>query len=342
MVVKHSRGSYAVEYKPLDEAIAELPQDSVIVTDSNLDGLYGHRFDRARIVVEAGEGSKSVETYSRVVSDLAKLGAKRSTTVVAFGGGVVGDLAGFVAATFMRGVPLIQIPTSLLAQVDSAVGGKVGIDLPEGKNLAGAFHQPQRVFIALNTLETLPARHFTNGMAEVCKYGLILDPAMADCLRKDRLQPTSGIGDLVESCIAHKARVVEEDEFETTGLRAILNFGHTIGHAIEAALNYEALLHGEAIAIGMYLEARLGEQLGETTPGTADEVAELLENQGLSTTIPDVLDASDLVSYMRRDKKADSAGLAFSLLTKVGECKLVRGVPEAEVVRALTNHDSSS
>ena len=283
---------------------------------------------RAHLAVSPGEQSKSLETFGEALSWLAQSNATRKTTLVALGGGVVGDLAGFVAASYMRGIRFVQIPTTLLAMVDSSVGGKVGIDLSEGKNLAGAFKAPDAVYVPIELLRSLPARQFTNGMAEVLKYGFIMDAPLAERLRQSTLYPTHpGLEHVVMRCIQLKAEVVEEDEFETTGKRATLNFGHTIGHAIEHAYAYGKILHGEAIAIGMVLEAQLGEELGITERGTAKVVTEDIARYGLPTAIDPSLSPRDLINAMYRDKKASTGSLAFSLLTDVGRCKLVQDVP---------------
>jgi 3-dehydroquinate synthase len=254
---------------------------------------------------------------------------------VAFGGGVVGDLAGFLAATYLRGVPFIQVPTTLLAQVDSSVGGKVGIDLPEGKNLVGAFYPPTSVQIPLECLHTLPERELRNGSAEVLKYGLIQDAALWHELEEPLGVGTPRLETVVRRCIELKAEVVAEDELETTGRRAILNFGHTIGHALEHRYEYGTLLHGEAISVGMVAEARLGELLGMTPAGTAVAIAKRFEAWGLPTTDPALQEPDSLIDAMRGDKKAQDGRLAFSLLEGIGACKLVEQVDEQVVRRAL-------
>jgi 3-dehydroquinate synthase len=280
-----------------------------------------------------------MEWYAHCLGWLADHRATRGCTVVALGGGVIGDLAGFVAATYMRGVKLLGIPTTLLAQVDSSVGGKVGLDLPQGKNLVGAFHPAAEVRIAVDVLATLPERQWRNGMAEVWKYGFIGNASLVDTLfRAPSIPPADEWRPLVEVCVAQKAHVVEHDEFETTGLRATLNYGHTIGHAIEKLLGYEELLHGEAIAIGMVLEAVLGERLGVTAPGTSALVRRAMDHAGLPIWHPILNDCNRLVDAMRLDKKASADGLAFSLLTEVGHCKLVRGVGTDEVRAILGDH----
>lgn len=333
MRIRHSQGEYAVDFIPtVADLFAELSENAVVITDQNVAGQYRHEF-RA-IAVLPGERSKSVETWAGIQSELTKLGASRRTTIVALGGGVVGDLAGFVAATYMRGVPLIQVPTSLVAMVDSSVGGKVGIDLPEGKNLVGAFYPPQRVLIAPETLQTLPAPEFVNGMAEVWKYAFILDPELGRQLAEREL-PQSLDPTLIERCVDLKRQVVEADEFETGGERAKLNFGHTVGHALEKIANYEGIRHGEAIAVGMVVESRLAERLGLAQAGLAGRVEQCLQAEGLPTASVGLGNVEALMRAMRTDKKASEGRLAFSLVMREGECALIEGVPEADVRAVL-------
>jgi len=338
MRIQHRNGSYEVKFEPIEEAVASLPDDVRIITDSNVVDFYGPILEeKGRIViVDAGEQSKSLETYGNLLSWMANSKASRKTTVCAIGGGVVGDLAGFVAASYMRGVPFYQIPTTLLSQVDSSVGGKVGIDLKEGKNLAGAFYPPNGVSIAIDTLSTLPIRQFNNGMAEVWKYGLIMEADLVQILERAGLHPAHPeLPGVVARCIALKAHVVEEDEFETKGLRAILNYGHTVGHAIELVAGFGSVLHGEAISIGMVVEARLGELLGITEAGTAEIVEQLMCKQELPIRHSILRDEDKLVAAMYGDKKAVGKHLSFSLLTDIGRCKLIEEVPETVVRQAL-------
>ncbi len=339
MKVNTRTGEYEIKFCSLADAFAKLPADRFVITDSNVARLYGSHLEGARTMnIPAGEKSKSLHNVEQCLETLAQHGATRASTVVAFGGGVIGDLAGVVAALYMRGVPLIHIPTSLLAQVDSSVGGKVAVDLSAGKNLAGAFYPPREVFIPVETLKTLPEKEFNNGMAEVWKYGFIIDPSLLNTLKKK--VPSAGesnenIEPIVSRCIHIKKGIVEQDELETTGLRAVLNFGHTVGHALEALAGYSNLLHGEAISIGMVAEARIGEALGVTQEGTSNIVRECLEMQRLPTSFPASIQRSELISIMKRDKKRASEGLAFSLLTRIGQCKLIDRVAEAKVEKVL-------
>jgi 3-dehydroquinate synthase len=319
-----------IDFLPIAELQERLPSKAVIVTDDIVTELWEspHR----RIVVPAGEASKSLHFYSQVVEQILSLGIDRNTIIVALGGGVVGDLAGFVAATILRGVTFLQVPTTLLAMVDSSIGGKVGVDTPQGKNLVGAFKPADQVLICPEFLDQLPARQLTNGMAEVWKYGFIGDAPELTKLRGGQAPLT----EIIFDCLDHKARVVEEDEFETSGLRATLNFGHTVGHAIEKVLRYETFLHGEAISIGMVAEARLGELLGITEAGTAEQVKQDLASAGLPVHWDGLRDFEPLIAAMRSDKKATGGKLAFSLLTRLGDCKLVRDVDDESVQAALT------
>jgi 3-dehydroquinate synthase len=339
MTVRTSQGSYSIDFLSPSEAISQVPESAFVFTDANVWAAvepYRATLDPSRCLVLApGEGSKSLDAYERCLRWLATRGATRRSPVVALGGGVIGDLAGFVAATYMRGVPLIQIPTSLLAQVDSSVGGKVGLDLPEGKNLVGAFYPPTRVVVACGFLETLPRRELINGAAEVWKYGFILDEDLLASLEA-RPIASADVEPIVRRCIELKARVVEEDEHETTGLRAILNFGHTVGHAIEKVQQYAGLGHGEAIAIGMVAETRLGARLGLCDEALSIRVEAGLRSQGLPTGRPDGVSLEALVEAMRSDKKVDREGLAFALLTGPGACKLVQNVPERDVIEVLS------
>lgn len=338
MTVKSSFGNYEIRFSRLAPALATLPSRCFIITDQNVRNALGdHLPGSAHIhAIEPGEQSKSIAAYEDCLLWLARSGARRDDTVVAFGGGVVGDLAAFVAATYMRGVGLIQTPTSLLAQVDSSVGGKAGIDLPEGKNLVGVFFAPSLVIVCPDALATLPEREFRCGAAEVLKYGFILDPVLANELAEQPLTSHSDhLERIIRRCIELKARVVEQDEFEKTGLRAILNFGHTVGHAIESVTQYGVFTHGEAISIGMVAEAYLGEELGITQSGTSAHVRQILEAHGLTTALPQDIETGALVSAMRLDKKAGAEGLAFSLLHALGECKLYRGIKEADAAAAL-------
>lgn len=327
----------SIELASPKAALDSLPLDRRIVADDNVARHWGSHFvGSSSTVVPAGEESKTWDQAGLLIESLVEQGVTRGATVVALGGGVIGDLAGFAAAVVLRGVDLIQMPTTLLAMVDSAIGGKVGVDLKTGKNLAGAFWPAKRIIICPEFLTTLPLREWLCGSAEVWKYGAIMDASFWQSLLSDPISPERhGMDEVVHTCASHKLRIVEEDPYERTGLRAILNYGHTIGHAIEWALGYGAMTHGEAISIGMVLEARLGERIGVTEPGTEDLIRQGLSLQGLPLELPTGLDVEELVKAMGRDKKAGADGLAFSLLTRLGECKLVKGVRHEEVLETL-------
>lgn len=279
--------------------------------------------------VPSGEASKSRAQWAALTDWLLAEGAGRDTTVVALGGGVVGDLAGFVAATYLRGIPVIQVPTSLLAMVDAAIGGKTGVDTPDGKNLVGAFHQPSAVVVDPLVLSTLPAHHLRAGMAEVIKHGAISDAAyfrlaatwgatVHRARQRDEAVDFSGPQalDVIGRSITTKAEVVNGDPRER-GRRQVLNAGHTVAHAIERETGY-AVLHGEAVAMGLAVEAELGERAGVTAPGTGHALRSALGGAGLPTWLPAGMDAGGLVAAMRHDKKARAGSLAFALLAAIG------------------------
>lgn len=287
------------------------------------------------VVVPAGEGSKSPAELARIYDALYDLAADRTTAVVAVGGGVVGDLAGFAAATYNRGLPLLMVPTTLLAMVDSSVGGKTGINHPRGKNLIGAFHQPAGVWIDLAYLDTLPEREYLSGLAEVVKYGVILDAeffAGVEAVAADLRRRTAGsVMSVVARSCRLKADVVEQDEREETGLRAVLNYGHTFAHAFEAVGGYGAWLHGEAVAAGMICASRLAEKLGMIDAELTRRQEHLLAAFDLPTAPKPGWATDELIAVKRRDKKAAAGKLRFVLPTRLGEVKLVDDVPEALV-----------
>jgi 3-dehydroquinate synthase len=301
----------------------------VIITDSNVNPLYGELLrERAAetgspvdiVEVPAGEASKSFQTILEVARHLVRLKVSRKSLLIALGGGVVGDLAGFMASIYMRSIPYIQIPTTLLAQVDSSVGGKTGIDLPEGKNLLGTFYQPRAVYIELSFLETLSDRHFGNGLAEIIKYGIIADENLFEFLETE----INGIKNrnlaLVESLVARsckiKADVVEMDEKEL-GLRRVLNFGHTIGHALEAASDY-ALFHGEAVAIGMVAAAKISEKLNVLNTATCERISDLIEHYGLPTHVPEGIGTDQITAFLGADKKTVGGQVHLVLVKRIG------------------------
>jgi 3-dehydroquinate synthase len=320
---------------------------AIVVSDSNtqpharavLESLRAAGFRCGSAVAPAGEGSKSLAELSHLYDALADLPADRRTAVVAVGGGVVGDLAGFAAATYNRGLPLVMVPTTLLAMVDSSVGGKTGINHPTGKNLIGSFHQPAGVWIDTVVLATLPDREYRSGLAEVVKYGVILDADLFARLEADAAailaRDPAAVRRVVRRSCELKARVVEQDEREETGLRAVLNYGHTFAHAFEAVAGYGAWLHGQAVAAGMVCASRLAERLGRIPPDVTARQVKLLEAFGLPTAADPGWDVDALLNAMRRDKKATAAGLRFVLPTRLGHVELVDGVPDALVREVL-------
>jgi 3-dehydroquinate synthase len=319
---------------------------ALLITDENVRDPHALRVMSALsdrgvrtdlLAVPAGEESKSAAQAERLWNALAERNADRKSIVVAVGGGVVGDLAGFVAATFARGLRLVQVPTTLVAQVDSSVGGKVGINLPLGKNLVGAFWQPAAVLIDVGVLDTLPQREYRSGLAEVVKYGVIRDAAFFEFLEQKApavLQRQEHcLRHIVQRCCQLKADVVEQDERETTGLRAMLNYGHTFAHAFETVSGYGKLLHGEAVAIGMECAARLAHRLGRVELDFVHRQRALLTALGLPTkTAGLAVDA--LLEAMGRDKKAQHGCMRLILPTRLGHVELVDGV-DAAVVRAV-------
>jgi 3-dehydroquinate synthase len=326
---------------------------ALVVSDANVGPLYSERTIaaltasgrlQARLsTVAAGEQSKSLDEFGELLRDLAELGATRDACVFALGGGVVGDLAGFAAACWMRGIDLVQLPTSLLAMVDSSVGGKTAIDVPQGKNLVGAFYPPRAVFADTRVLATLPERELRAGLAEVVKYGAITDARFLDWLAANAQRLLARDADVLAEAIArscaHKVAIVERDPHER-GERALLNFGHTFAHAIEAEQGFgrrgQALTHGEAVAVGMVLAARLSAARGMAGEEDALRLAALLDAFGLPTRLPAGLDPRALLTRMRLDKKAGANGLRFILWTGAGKARVVSGVPEDHVLKVLS------
>ena len=334
----------------------------LIVSDANVAPLYANRVQAAvqaatpgavitQLVIPAGEQEKTVARFAEVLDALAALGATRDASVVALGGGVVGDLAGFAAACWMRGIDVIQLPTTLLAMVDSSVGGKTAVDLPAGKNLAGAFHPPRAVIADTAALHTLPDRELRAGLAEVVKYGAIAvsldagDAGFLDWLEAhaDALlaRDPAALAEAIARCCTFKAAVVARDPLER-GDRALLNFGHTFGHAIEVEQGYagtvgNGLNHGEAVAVGMVLAMRLSAALGLAPASNGERLQRLLQRLGLPTTLPSGLDPQALLARMRLDKKADAGGIRFILGDGAGTARVVPGVDEAAVLAVLSD-----
>lgn len=328
----------SVLLKPL-----QLGRRCVIISDSNVAPLYAGRltealrqggYEAGLLTVHAGEASKSLRQAGRLLEKLPSLQLDRQSFVVALGGGVVGDLAGFVAATYLRGIGFVQVPTSLLALVDSSVGGKTGVNLPQGKNLVGAFYQPRLVIADTATLKTLPKRELRSGFAEVIKYGAICDAAFFRWLERDyrrvlRLE-SAAVRKAVRRCCELKAKVVSADEHES-GLRAILNFGHTIGHAMEALVEYEGLLHGEAVAAGMSCAGCLSVKRAGLKCAEARRLRALIKASGLPTHLGAQFSAEELIDAMRLDKKARAGKVRFVLLKRLGATVVSDQVSDADV-----------
>jgi 3-dehydroquinate synthase len=321
-----------------------------VITDETVAPLY---LDRVRaalsairqvdaIVIPDGESRKTIATYSSIIDDLMRLRHNRTTTLLALGGGVVGDITGFVAATYQRGVNFIQLPTTLLAQVDSSVGGKTGVNHPQGKNMIGAFHQPVCVLADTGVLSTLPRREYLAGVAEVIKYGIIRDAPFFDWLeaRRDRLlqldQPV--LAHAVRTSCAIKAAVVESDEREG-GLRAILNYGHTFGHAIEALTQYQEYLHGEAVAIGMVMAADLSFRHGWLGRRDAAKIRHLVEAMGLPSC-PPRLGAEAFLDAMGMDKKVVDGRLRFVILHALGDAAVSDAIDPVLLHQTLDAYES--
>jgi 3-dehydroquinate synthase len=302
------------------------------------DGLRAAGYDVSVTSIPVGERSKSLAMAARLYAELAAAGMDRHGAVLALGGGVIGDLAGFAAATWLRGIDVIQIPTTLLAMVDSAIGGKTGVNLPVGKNLVGAFHQPRAVLVDPNVLKSLPMRDVRSGMAEVIKYGVIADAALFSFLEAEMprclaMEPDA-MARVIADSAACKARVVSADEREG-GLRAILNYGHTAGHAVEKAAGYRRLRHGEAIAIGMGAAARIGHALGITPTKAVARMEAVIEAAGLPLRIPPGIALNTLVEAMALDKKAKGGSVKWVMAEAVGRVRTGVEVPLDVAARVL-------
>lgn len=332
MNVKTSSHNYDIViekgiFANLGKVISDVAKGKLfIVTDENVDAIYHDKlfsnlsdYNFEYLVLPAGEKTKCMDMLGKIYSALADAKMSRSDTIIAFGGGVIGDITGLAAATYLRGVNFIGIPTTLLSQVDSSVGGKVAIDLPQGKNLVGSFYPPKKVIIDTEFLNTLPKRVFNDGMAEVIKYACIRDAKLFDILCGDI---SERMDEIVYMCLDIKRQVVEADEFDK-GERMILNFGHTFGHAVEKMYNYETYTHGEAVAIGMAKITRATEDMGYTEKGTADKLNKLLAKYNL---IFDnfKFNTDDAMNIMALDKKSDSEYINYIFIKNIGTCEIVK------------------
>mgnify|MGYP001203209361 FL=1 len=322
------------------------PSRIVLVTHPFLFQLYGEKIlpglkDQGWaldvIEVPEGETSKTLKQAEIIYDRLLDLKCDRKSALIAFGGGVIGDLVGFVSATFQRGIPFVQVPTTLLSQVDSSVGGKTAVNHPKGKNIIGAFYQPRLVAADLDTLQSLPKEEFRAGLAEVIKYGVIYDAKLFDYLEQNtekimRLEKEHLMHIIKTSCEI-KAKVVEKDERESH-YRMILNFGHTLGHAIEAITGYSKFIHGEAVAIGMVYAAKLSHQLGKCSQEIPERIMKLLKKFGLPVDLPD-LDPQMLIESLYHDKKTMNNKIKFILVREIGEIEIVNDMPEQDIRKLL-------
>ena len=343
--VTHPNGRYNVmigsDLLPVIRELSRVKGRSAVITDTNVGPLYASQIlQDVTITMPAGEQHKTLETVNLIYGQLLTAGLDRQSTIIALGGGVVGDVAGFVAATFMRGVNFIQVPTTLLAMVDASVGGKTGVDLPEGKNLVGAFKQPQSVLVDLLTLSTLPDAEFSSGMAEVVKSGLIADPHLFELVenKADQLMSRSEadlnlLGEIVSRSVEVKRKIVEADPFEI-GRRAVLNLGHTFGHAVEQVSGY-GIRHGEAVAMGLVAAAHLSAVLGHCSPTLESRIEGVLYRVNLPTKIPSEFKAEEIFTAMASDKKKATGRLRFILLREIGDVFIADQVSESQVIETL-------
>ncbi len=353
-VVNHSGGSYPVVAgwgitDGLGERLTQMgiKGSAYIITDENVMNPYGRNVQRALqksgiaahcFVIPAGESSKSFELAQAIYGWLAELKAERGHAVVSVGGGVAGDLGGFVAATFLRGMPFVQAPTSMAAMVDASIGGKVAVNLPQAKNLVGAFYQPKGVFADVATLGTLGKRELAEGWAEAIKHGFILDPGLVDVFEEHAealMNVEPGIStQVIRRSMAIKADVVSQDERETLGIRILLNYGHTIGHALESSTEYGRFLHGEGVSIGMMGAARMANEMGLLSAEVVDRQQRLLERFNLPISARGV-DAGDVLEAMTLDKKSQGGGNRWVMLEKVGAAVVRNDVPRELVERTV-------
>jgi len=324
------------------------PSRIVIITHPSINQLYGEKlssgFSQANVPIDfievpEGEKSKSLEQAEKIYDKLLQWKCDRQTVLVALGGGVVGDLTGFIAATYVRGVSFVQIPTTLLAQVDSSVGGKTAVNHPLGKNMIGVFYQPKLVVVDLDTLKSLPEKEYRAGLAEIIKYGVIEDARLFEFLERQFQDILShdpkALEHIIATSCAIKARVVEKDERESH-YRMVLNFGHTIGHAIESLTGYSTYTHGEAVAIGMVYAAKLSQLTGRCSEDVPPRITGLIKNFGLPTKLPS-LKAQDMIQSMYLDKKTAHKKIRFILVKDIGSIEIVDHVTEPHIEEALKN-----
>ena len=339
-------------FPQLGEMLHFVPKASriIMITDENVNRLYGNRvlamlrqagFQVDAAVIPGGEGCKNLTTTASLYEQMVAFGLDRKSTVVALGGGIVGDVAGFAAASYMRGIPCIQIPTTLLAQVDSSVGGKTGVNLPQGKNLVGAFHQPCLVFVDVAFIETLPEREYLTGLAETIKYGIIWDQDffkyLENHLEQIKARNSQCLVHIIHRCCAIKADIVSQDETEDS-LRALLNLGHTFGHAFESLTNYR-FTHGEAVGIGIICASRLAYRLNLLRLQDLDRIENILKGYGLPTDYGN-LNTSDIIAQMHNDKKNIGGRMQIVLPTSIGTSQIFNDLSELDVAAILDSFSS--
>jgi 3-dehydroquinate synthase len=324
-----------------------LGKDALIISHPVIERLYGVKLSAAlrkegysvkTLNVPQGEKSKSADCAMKLLKQISAYDVDKNIFIIALGGGVVGDLAGFVAAIYKRGIPYIQIPTTLLAQIDSSIGGKTAIDLATGKNLVGAFYQPRLVFADTKVLKTLDKRQIRNGLAEAIKYGIIGDPKLFDYIEANHQQFIKGDSEvlnvIVRRCAQIKAQVVAADEKETKGLRTVLNFGHTVGHAVEAAARYDQYHHGESVGLGMRVAARISVGMGLLTTPQEARINQLITRVGLPERIVGVR-MPKILDLMRHDKKFTAGHNRFVLARRIGQVLVVRDIPQQLITKAI-------
>lgn len=323
-------------------AVVTNPVVGALYAEAVIESLRAAGFEPVRVDVPDGEEHKNLASLGLIYDALVDAALERSSPLFALGGGVVGDLAGFAAATYLRGIPYLQLPTTLLAQVDSSVGGKTGIDHPRGKNLIGAFYQPRGVLVDVGTLQTLPRRQLLAGFAEVVKYGAISDAEFFALLERELnrvLQLDRGVlVRVIRRCCELKAAVVERDERES-GERAVLNFGHTIGHALESVTSYRRFLHGEAVAIGMVAEAQVSAALGLCKPEVVSRLRSLLQQAGLPVSLPNDIDRAELAAAIELDKKVQRGRVKFVGLEDLGKTRFVF-LSQTEIVELASRQNT--
>ena len=352
LTVSLGKRSYPIYFKQgamLDSAlfVSHIKGSKVVViTNKTLEPLFAPAllsnlkdFDVRVFAIEDGEAYKTLASFERIMSFLLEHNYGRDVTLIALGGGVIGDITGFVAATYQRGVPFIQVPTTLLSQVDSSVGGKTAVNHPLGKNMIGAFYQPQAVVVDLDSLVSLPQREYSAGLAEVVKYGILWERDFFEYLERHKTQirnkETEVLAAVIRRCCEIKAHIVAEDEREA-GVRALLNLGHTFGHAIEAEMGYGVWLHGEAVSAGMVQAAQVAEGRGWLTNEEIDRIKDLLSFFDLPVQGPDSMSLADYLPHMRKDKKVQADTIRFVLPKALGRAILVTDVTESELTIILT------